>query len=70
MENKPLNALKRAIKIAGGQQKLAEKLGNISQQTVSGWMKKGVPPHRAVEIEKATDVSRTEIRPDIFLIKD
>ena len=64
-------ALRRAIKIVGSQEKLAEKLG-ITQGAVSHWFNKNVglipPLDYVVEIEKATGgkVTRYELRPDFF----
>lgn len=72
MDNKSnTEALRRAIKIIGSQEKLAEKLG-ITQGAVSHWFNKNiglVPPiDYVVEIEKATNgqVTRYELRPDFF----
>lgn len=64
-------ALRRAIKIIGSQEKLAEKLG-ITQGAISHWFNKNiglVPPiDYVIEIEKATggQVTRYELRPDFF----
>lgn len=46
-----------AIEIAGNRAKLARKLG-VGRQAIWNWEKQGfVPPARAVEIERLTDVS-------------
>lgn len=61
-------ALTRAIEIAGSQAALAARIG-VTQAHVSYWSckaKKGVPPEHALTIERATGVSRHELRPDIF----
>ena len=51
----------RAIMQAGGQRKLAERLG-ITQQTISYWRKKGgVPIHRVAEVEALTGVERDQL---------
>jgi len=68
-------ALKKAIKIAGGETALAEKLGMIKTTRhgkVIGATRQGVhqwqvaPPHWVLSIEAATGVSRYELRPDIY----
>lgn len=61
------SALDRAIEAVGSQAKLAEKLG-VSQQAVSYWVKKGgrVPAEFVLQVETATGVSRSELRPDLF----
>ena len=60
-------ALTRVIAMYGSQAKLARQLG-VSTMTVSKWTRDGVPPHRALEIEKLTDgaVTRQDLRPDLF----
>ncbi len=57
--------LLRAIEIAGGTVKLAQKLG-ITSQAVSQWHR--APINRAIDIEKATSgkVTKEELRPDIW----
>lgn len=66
---KPLTPLERAIRVCGGQTKLAEKIG-LSQQRVSYWRKakNGVPAEYARDIEEACNgaVTRQQLRPDIF----
>lgn len=64
-----MDALPRAIKHFGSQQKMAEALG-IRQSTVSEWLirRRPIPPLRCIEIERATGVRRWELRPsDWFL---
>ncbi len=56
-------ALKRAIRIAGGNQRLAEAIG-CSPQAISLWDK--VPHLRVLAIERATGVPRSELRPDLY----
>jgi DNA-binding transcriptional regulator YdaS (Cro superfamily) len=58
-----MSALQRAIKIAGNPTRLGKKVG-VSRQAVEQW--KVVPPERVLAVEKATGVSRYELRPDIF----
>lgn len=58
--------LARAIKAAGSQAALASAIG-VSQQAISFWVKRGMAPaEKVVAIEKATGVTRQELRPDIF----
>lgn len=58
----------RAVKKAGGQTLLAEKLG-VAQCTISHWIhrNKVAPPAEYVPlIEDITGISRHELRPDVF----
>lgn len=60
--------LERAIEIVGGQSKLARAVGT-TPQAVHQWREKGrVPGERARAVELATggQVTRYELRPDIF----
>lgn len=61
------NALKKAIKIAGGQSALARLIG-VQQEHVWYWLHKSgkVSPIQVIPIEKATGVSRHDLRPDIY----
>ncbi len=55
-----------AIKAAGTQQALADKLG-IRSASISEWKSRGrVPAERVLEIETQTGISRHELRPDVF----
>ena len=56
-------ALDRAIKGAGGLTRLAEAL-SISKQAVAQWDE--VPPLRVLDVERASGVSRSELRPDLY----
>lgn len=56
-------ALKRAIKAAGGLAGLAGPLG-ITEQAVSQWDE--VPPLRVLAVERVSGVSRSELRPDLY----
>lgn len=61
-----MSALDRAVQSAGSQLALAQLLG-IKPPSVSGWYdRKRVPAERCIAIEKATGVSRHELRPDVF----
>jgi DNA-binding transcriptional regulator YdaS (Cro superfamily) len=57
------DALKRAIEAAGGLGILADRLG-ITAQAVSQWDE--VPPLRVIAVERATGISRSELRPDLY----
>jgi len=56
-------ALERAIEAAGGITRLAESL-QITKQAVSQWDE--VPPLRVLQVERASGVSRHELRPDLY----
>jgi DNA-binding transcriptional regulator YdaS (Cro superfamily) len=56
-------ALKKAIKIAGGQSALARKLG-ISQQSIQQWVV--VPLKRVKQVSEITGVPREELAPELF----
>lgn len=61
-------ALKRACEIAGGQKPLADRIGTTQSQ-VWYWLersKKGIPAEFVLPIERATGVSRSELRPDLY----
>lgn len=62
-----LEALKKAIDLAGGQTKVAKKC-NTTQQRVWNWIHrdKKIPAEYVLNIEKLTGVSRHELRPDIY----
>lgn len=55
--------LAMAIARAGGVGALARLLG-LAQPTISCW--KRVPPHRVIEVEGATGISRRILRPDLY----
>ena len=59
--------LEKAISVAGGQVALGKAIG-VSQQRISWWLTKSgrVPAEFCVPIERATGVSRHDLRPDIF----
>lgn len=61
-------ALERAIKEAGGQAALAERIG-VTQSLISFWLnsaKRGAAPEHVPAIEAATGISRHDLRPDVF----
>lgn len=55
--------LAKAIDAAGSARALAEKIG-VTPQAVSQWDQ--VPPLRVIDIERATGVTRHELRPDLY----
>lgn len=62
-----MEALKRAVEIAGGQTALAKKLG-ITQARVWNWLNrdKVLPGEFAIPIERVTGVTKHELRPDLY----
>lgn len=66
MEVQPNSALERAVSVAGSQAKLAALVG-VSQPAISKALAAGrCTAEMAVEIERATGVSRKELRPDLW----
>jgi DNA-binding transcriptional regulator YdaS (Cro superfamily) len=63
-----MNALNKAIDLAGGVTALAELLKTTPQVIVNWRARKSVPPERCADIEAATkgEVTREQLRPDIF----
>lgn len=61
------SALKRAIRLAGSQSKLAQIVGR-SQPTVSLWVKGDMklPAECVLSVEAALGIPRYELRPDIY----
>ena len=57
----------KAAAILGSQAKLAA-LFNRKQQTVTYWIKKGIPAEYVLTVERATDnqVTRYDLRPDLY----
>jgi DNA-binding transcriptional regulator YdaS (Cro superfamily) len=64
-----MNALEHAIRIVGSETMLAEAIG-VSKQAVNHWKlgRRPISPERCIAIERATagEVTRGELRPDIF----
>ncbi|KAA0971211.1 helix-turn-helix domain-containing protein [Aureimonas fodinaquatilis] len=58
-----LSALQAAIVSAGGAVSLGARLG-ITYQAVSQW--KVCPPLRVLDVERASGVSRHDLRPDLY----
>jgi DNA-binding transcriptional regulator YdaS (Cro superfamily) len=64
----PADALKLACERAGGQAKLARRIGTTQGQ-IWYWLtksKRGVPAEFVLPIERETAVSRSDLRPDLF----
>ena len=62
------DALKKACEVAGGQKRLADRIGTRQGQ-VWYWLsksKRGVPAEFVLPIERETGVSRSELRPDLW----
>lgn len=60
-----MTAIEKAIKAVGGVTTLAGLLKS-TPQTVVHWRKRGIPAKRVLDVERATGVSRYELRPDIY----
>lgn len=57
------DALRRAIRKAGGAVRIGSKLG-ITAQAIYQW--KICPPFRVLDLERLSGVSRTDLRPDLY----
>lgn len=68
---KNTESLRKAILIAGGQVALAKQLGT-SQARVWNWLNRDsrIPAEYVLPIERATGVSRHELRPDLYPVDD
>lgn len=61
-----IQALKSAIDAAGGQTKLAAAIGK-TQGHISQWLRREhIPAECVLPIERATGVSRHDLRPDLY----
>jgi DNA-binding transcriptional regulator YdaS (Cro superfamily) len=59
-------ALRLACERAGGQTALAKAIGK-SQGHISKWLQRGyIPAEQVLLIERATGVSRHQLRPDVY----
>ena len=56
--------LQEAIRAVGGVTELARRIG-ISQPSVSNWTK--VPAERVLQVENASGIARTILRPDLYV---
>jgi TorA maturation chaperone TorD len=59
--------LQEAIRAVGGVTELARRIG-ISQPSVSNWAK--VPAERVLQVESASGVARTILRPDLYVERE
>lgn len=72
MKRTRIRALRKAVKAAGGQTKLAERISTtarpITQSHVWNWLNRDlyVPAEVVLDIERETGVSRHDLRPDVF----
>jgi len=59
--------IRKAVKIAGSQSNLARQIG-VSQPRVWHWINKAsvIPAEYVLPIERATGITRHELRPDIY----
>lgn len=65
----PLKALHDAVSAAGGQSQLAAKIGGkVKQGHVWHWLNKAkrAPAERVIDIERASGVPRSRLRPDLY----
>lgn len=64
----PNEALKEAIRLAGGEAAIARAIG-VSPQAVNQW--DAAPPLRVLEIERAAQgkVTRHDLRPDLYPVE-
>lgn len=60
---KAQTAIERAAQAVGGFPELARKLG-VTRHAIYQWDR--VPANRVIPIERATGVSRHELRPDLY----
>ena len=63
MNAKPLPELLRRVGM--NQSELARRL-RINRSNVSHWLRSRVPAERVLEIERASGISRYDLRPDIY----
>lgn len=59
--------LERAKERVGGQAALAKLIG-VTAQAISQWEE--VPPLRVLDVERASGVSRSELRPDLYPVEE
>ena len=56
-------SLQQAIEATGNGKALAGRIG-VTPQALSQWRR--VPAHRVLDVERASGVSRQELRPDLY----
>lgn len=66
--NAELEAVRRAIKAAGGARKVAAavKPDPLSTQAVDAWKSNGVPPHHVILLEELSGVPRSKLKPKLY----
>jgi DNA-binding transcriptional regulator YdaS (Cro superfamily) len=64
--SKELDALEKAVKKAGGQKPLADAIGTTQGHIWLMLQRGKCGPSYVLPIEKATGVTRQQLRPDIF----
>lgn len=65
-------ALEKAIAVSGSAYRLAKEVG-VRPPTVISWLRskrKLIPAERVLAVERATGISRHELRPDIYPIEN
>lgn len=63
LNNRPPQIVYEAAAVVGGLSALARKLG-INHSAFYRWRE--VPPNRVLDIERATGISRHDMRPDLY----
>lgn len=64
-----MEALERACKVVGTKKKLATAI-SVDPSTISVWLKrKRIPAEQVLKIERASGVSRHELRPDLYPVE-
>lgn len=59
-------AIEKAVRLVGSQSALARSV-NVTPQAVQQWVESGRVSHKKViDVERATGVHRTELRPDLY----
>ena len=56
-------SLQQAIEAAGNGKALAGRIG-VTPQALSQWSR--VPPRRVLDVERASGISRHQLRPDLY----
>lgn len=70
MSTKGLHA---ALAALGNNQSELARICGVAQPTVWGWVNKGrgiIPAEYVLAVERATGISRTELRPDLYPVAD
>lgn len=62
----PCTPIDRVIEALGGLTKAAAALGIDNPSVIANWRTRRVPAERVLDVERATGISRHDLRPDIF----